>query len=370
MRTIALLVGADDTDSDLARQVRSRLSVAAETERDASAYLGALEGASIGIAIVGCQGEAIYTNPAGEQLLLGDGERAVLRTRASALVQRVCQRGAIEQIESDIHEPVRRVLTTTAVPLPLDATGAGSVALYIEDLSDRERVDAMRTDFVANASHELKTPLGALSILAETLAATEDDEARFRLTDRLRAEAIRMAHVIDDIVQLAETESLGMEFELVEVVVLLDEAVEAVRSLAAESRIDLVRGDIVDGRIAASRRQIVSAVRNLLENAITYTAAKAEGGEVSYSARRDADSICIDVEDSGIGIPDRYADRIFERFFRIDRARSRESGGTGLGLSIVKNAALAHGGSVGLKSEVGSGSTFTICIPESAEDAQ
>ena len=112
----------------------------------------------------------------------------------------------------------------------------------------------------------------------------------------------------------------------------------------------------------------MSAIRNLLENAITYTAVKGEEGTVSYGARREDGSICFDVKDTGVGVPDRYADRVFERFFRVDRARSRESGGTGLGLSIVKNVALAHGGSVSLRSEVGVGSVFTICIPEEAED--
>ena len=364
VHSVALLVDADPDGSDLVREVRARLSIVAEAE----AYLGALGGASIGILIVDCAGEVKYTNPVGEELLAGDGEHAILATRVSALATRVCEHGVVEQIESDVRGPVRKVLTTTAVPLTLDAATVGSVALYIEDLSDQKRVDAMRTDFVANASHELKTPLGALSILAETLAVAEDDDTRSRLAGRLQAEALRMANVIDDVVQLAETESRGVEFETLAVSELVEEAADAVRSLAAEKRIDLKRGDVVDATIAASRRQIVSAIRNLLENAITYTAVKGEEGTVSYGARREGGSICIDVKDTGVGVPDRYADRVFERFFRVDRARSRESGGTGLGLSIVKNVALAHGGSVSLRSEVGVGSVFAICIPEEAED--
>ena len=368
MHSVAMLVDGDATGADLARRVRTRMSIAAEAEAAAATYLGALGGASIGILIVDCAGEVLYMNPAGEEILSGDGERALLATRVSALAKRVCDHGTVEQIESDVHDPVRKVLTTTAVPLPSDAPAVASVALYIEDLSDQKRVDVMRTDFVANASHELKTPLGALSILAETLAETQDDETRSRLADRLRAEALRMANVIDDVVQLAETESRGVEFEVVKVSELVDEAADEVRSLAREKTIDLARGDVTAGSIAASRRQIVSAIRNLLENAITYTAVKGGDGVVSYSARREDGSICIAVRDTGVGIPDRYTDRVFERFFRVDRARSRESGGTGLGLSIVKNVVLSHGGSVSLQSEIGVGSTFTICLPEVTED--
>lgn len=370
MHSVAMLVDPDGTGADLAGRVRTRLSIATEAEREAEIYLGVLTGASIGILIVDCAGKVHYMNPVGEEMLAADGERTILATRVSALVQRVCEHGTIEQIESSIHDPVRRVLTTTALPLAPDASAASSVAVYIEDLSDQKRLDVIRTDFVANASHELKTPLGALSILAETLAATEDDETRLRLADRLRAEALRMANVIDDVVQLAETESLGVEFEALTVSDLLDEAADEVRSLAREKGIELTRGDVVGGSVSASRTQVVSAIRNLLENAITYTAVKGGDGVVAFSARREGGSICIDVKDTGVGIPDRYAVRVFERFFRVDRARSRESGGTGLGLSIVKNVAVSHGGSVSLESEFGVGSIFTMCLPEVKEDAR
>ena len=367
LRSVASLVDGDGIGSALVGEVRARVDSTGVAEALQTAYLGAIEGASIGIALVDSSGDIQYTNPAGERLLVGDAERAVLRTRVSALSQRVGEHGHVEQIESDIHDPVRTVVTTTAVPLATDTGGVALVAIYLEDLSDRKRVDAMRTDFVANASHELKTPLGALSILAEALAQTDDEDTRARLAGRLRAEASRMANVIDDVVRLAETESLSIEFEPVEVAELVDEASEAVTALAGEKHIELVRGDIIDGTVAASREQMTSAVRNLLVNAITYTAAKEEPGTVRYSVRREGQSMCIDIQDTGIGIPDRYVDRVFERFFRVDRARSRESGGTGLGLSIVKNVALAHGGTVRLHSEVGAGSTFTICIPEAVK---
>jgi len=366
--SIASLVDVGDAGSDLVREVRSRVSTIAESETAAQRYCGTLDGAAIGIALFDPLGEIRYVNPVGERLLIGNGEQTVLRPRISALVQRVAQSGGIERIESDVHDPVRRVLMATGVPLRVGGLNADSVAVYIEDLSDRKRVDAMRTDFVANASHELKTPLGALSILAETLAETTDVDARSRLAGRLRSEAARMANVIDDVVRLAETESSGLEFEVVQVSDLVDSAVESVAPLAADKHIELVRGEIATGGIAASREQVTSAIRNLLENAIVYTAVKDGTGTVTFRVQRKEGMMHIEIQDTGVGIPDQYVDRVFERFFRVDRARSRESGGTGLGLSIVKNVAQAHGGTVYLTSEVGVGSLFTICIPEATQD--
>ena len=228
----------------------------------------------------------------------------------------------------------------------------------------------MRTDFVANASHELKTPLGALALLAETLADTRDEELRLRLAQRLQSEASRMASVVNDVLQLAETESLGAEYVHVSVSDLLAEAVKSVESIAAENEITLIEDDVEDATVAADRKQLLSAVSNLLNNAITYTAVKDEPGIVRYRSYLDDSTICVEVEDTGIGIPSRYTDRVFERFFRVDRARSRESGGTGLGLSIVRNVARAHGGSARVRSEVGVGSTFTISLPVVPEVAE
>ena len=226
----------------------------------------------------------------------------------------------------------------------------------------------MRTDFVANASHELKTPLGALALLAETLAAATDEESRIRLAQRLQSEASRMANVIDDVLQLAETESLGAEYVHVAMAGVIEDAVKSVDTIAAEHGITIVGGDVVDAVVAGNREQLVSAVTNLLNNAITYTAVKGEPGLVRYRSYRSDAMVCVEVEDTGIGIPDRYQDRVFERFFRVDRARSRESGGTGLGLSIVRNVARAHGGNASVRSKVGVGSVFTISLPIVEED--
>lgn len=361
-------VASVDVDGDpLVAEVRQSYERVSASEAVGRRYFETLDAASIGIALLDASGDVQFANPVAERLLMGGGESAVLHARTSALVRRVSESGSTEQIVSDIHEPTRRVLTSTAVLVSRGSDASGTVAVYITDVSDRERVDAMRTDFVANASHELKTPLGALSILAETLAETQDEATRTRLASRLRSEAVRMAHVIDDIVRLAETESLATRFTAVNVSELVDGAADSVAMLASSKGIDLVRGEMATGVVDGSDEQMMSAVRNLLENAITYTAVKGEGGTVDYRVERSDGLMCIVVRDTGVGIAKQYIDRVFERFFRVDRARSRESGGTGLGLSIVRNVAQAHGGSVSVTSEVGVGSTFTIRIPDGSD---
>lgn len=363
VRSLARALDTDAKDADLLRAARTVQRDAEEARLRANSYAVALQGDSTGIALLAPNGSIQYANPAAQLLLEGPREKAVLRTRVTALGQRVHAGGESETIEVDIHDPDRRVLSLTAVPVAIDGGGLGTVCLYIEDLSARRRVDAMRTDFVANASHELKTPLGALALLAETLADADDEEMRIRLAQRLRTEATRMANVIDDVLQLAETESLGAEYAHVSIVDVLEESVKAVESIAADGDITIISDAIVDATVAADREQLISAVTNLLLNAVTYTAVKGEPGIVRYRSFIDDGTVSIEIEDTGIGIPARYTDRVFERFFRVDRARSRESGGTGLGLSIVRNVARAHGGSVGLRSRVGVGSTFTIWLP-------
>ena len=362
-RSLAVALGTDETDVDLLAAAREAVGVAAESRKLANGYAAALQGASVGIAILNDAGAVEYANPAAHMVMDGDGERAVLRTRVTALGQRVCAKGVQETIEVDIHDPDRRVLSLTAVPLTASSDAFGAVVLYVEDLSAKRRIDAMRTDFVANASHELKTPLGALALLAETLADTEDEEMRMRLGRRLQSEANRMANVIDDVLHLAETESLGAEYTHVSIADVITTSVASISELAAEQEITILPDDVADATVAADEDQLVSAVTNLLQNAITYTAVKGEPGIVRYRSTIEDAMVTIEVEDTGIGIPTRYTDRVFERFFRVDRARSRESGGTGLGLSIVRNVAKAHGGSVSVKSKVGVGSTFSISLP-------
>ena len=250
-----------------------------------------------------------------------------------------------------------------AVPLPSGEIWDHAAAVYIRDLSGQRRVEAMRRDFLTNAGHEMKTPLGALAILAETLGDTDDPDTRRRLVERLISEANRMAHLVDDIVTLADIESLETPFESVSVASVIDEAMSRVSVVAAEAgvRVDLDGGDC-SAVVVGNLEQLTSAVVNLLENAIKYSP-EGEGVAVAVSVRCSDDQVVIAVEDHGSGISAEHLDRIFERFYRVERGRGRSSGGTGLGLSIVRNVAEAHGGSVSVESVPAEGSTFTLRLP-------
>ncbi len=363
LRSVEAELGEVSNGGSPPTRVRGLASEARDARAAEATYRAALDGARLGIALLSSSGEISYANPVAAVLLDGEGNRAVLRARATALATKVAQSGDVERMEVDVHEPDRRVLALTALPAEPGSRAGRVVVVYLEDLSEKRRVDAMRTDFVANASHELKTPLGALALLAETLADVTDDEQRVRLAARLQSEAARAARVVDDVLQLAETESLGTEHVPVHLADLVSGAVAAVEGSARRRGIDLIDGGVVDAVVSGDGEQVTSAIRNLLDNAIAYTAAKGDGGSVRYATIVADGWVAIEVQDTGIGIPARYRDRVFERFFRVDRARSRESGGTGLGLSIVRNVAKVHGGSVSMSSEVGEGSTFTIRLP-------
>ena len=221
----------------------------------------------------------------------------------------------------------------------------------------------MRRDFVANVSHELKTPIGALALLAETMAAGGDETVVRQLAERVSREADRLGRIIDDLLNLSLIEAQeSPSREPVPIAVLITEAVEAVRPAAEALGIPLhVATDLPDVAVPCDRRQVLSALTNLLDNAIKYSERRAR----SRSARRPSDGmVTITVTDHGPGIPSRDLERIFERFYRVDRARSRATGGTGLGLSIVRHVAQAHGGDVTVESREGEGSTFRLRLAQ------
>jgi two-component system sensor histidine kinase SenX3 len=211
-------------------------------------------------------------------------------------------------------------------------------------------------------SHELKTPIGALMLLAETLSDTDDTAALMSLAPRVQHEAERLARIVEDLLDLSLLEAQAEpEREPIAVVDLLNETAERVRSSADAAGIKIVV-DEPSSRLRArlDRRWIGSALVNLLDNAVKYSD---PGGVVTVGAAAEGDELVIDVRDEGIGIPTRDLDRIFERFYRVDRARSRATGGTGLGLSIVRHVAEAHHGSVSAHSTEGVGSVFHLSLP-------
>jgi two-component system sensor histidine kinase SenX3 len=253
------------------------------------------------------------------------------------------------------------VLLLSAFPLS-DGERVSGAVVVVDDVSERRRLEAIRRDFVANISHELKTPVGALGLLADTIAAEGDTAVVRRLAERMTDEAFRVGRIIDDLLDLSRIEaeeSPTREPVFVHSVVV--EAVERVRPLAHARGIaldchDLLRWHSVKG----DQRQLVSGVANLLDNACKYS----DGGStVEVRSWADGDCVEIEVRDHGIGIPARDLERVFERFYRVDRARSRETGGTGLGLAIVRHVATNHEGDVRVASREGEGSVFTLRLP-------
>jgi len=241
---------------------------------------------------------------------------------------------------------------------------SGTVVL-VDDVSELRRLEAVRRDFVANVSHEPRTPVGAMGVLAETLADELDPEVMRRLASRITGEAERAGRLIDGLLDLSRIEAAGVHgSRRVDLGTVVATAIERVRHLAEQQGVELVApAGATDVAVQGDENQLVSAVVNLLENAVKYSD---EGSAVEVSAGTPSPgSVEVVVRDRGIGIPARDLERIFERFYRVDRARSRETGGTGLGLSIVRHVATNHGGEVLVESQEGRGSTFTLRLPSS-----
>jgi two-component system sensor histidine kinase SenX3 len=241
----------------------------------------------------------------------------------------------------------------------------GSVA-FVEDITERKQLEAIRTDLVANISHELKTPVGAIGLLAETLQDEDDQLIVERLASRINTEAMRIAQIIEDLIELSRIETVdNAGSDEVDLAELTGEAVERLRPAARQAGVE-VAFCAPEGRssIIGERRQLLSAIGNLIDNAIKYSDS---GTTVDVSVISESDEVVVQVADHGIGIPTRDIDRIFERFYRVDQARSRQTGGTGLGLAIVRHAVVNHGAHVDVESRLGEGSTFTLRFPTSVQ---
>lgn len=318
-----------------------------------------LDRLAVGVVLVSPRGKAIYRNPAATSLA-GTHSGLLIDDTVDKLV-RLALQGTTEHRTLELYGPPRLAITVSAHPLD----GGGALAT-ITDESEKRRVDAVRTDFVANISHELRTPVGALAVLAETLIGETDASTIDRMANRMVEEAHRVSRTIDDLLELSRIE-LGEEpiRDTVPATDVIAGAVERGEEFARQREIDVVALGIPEGlSVIGDRRQLVSALGNIVENAVKYSE---PGSNVQVRVRRTGEFAEFMVADNGIGIPARDHDRIFERFYRVDRARSRDTGGTGLGLSIVRHVADNHGGSVEVSSQEGEGSTFVLRIPSAAK---
>ena len=240
----------------------------------------------------------------------------------------------------------------------------GLVLVLAEDLTEMRRVEAIRRDFVANVSHELKTPVGALSLLAETVeGAADDPEAVRRFAGRMQMESVRLTNLVQDLMTLSRIQGDEPLPELhpVSLDEVIVEALDRCQIKAGARGIELSSGGRDGLKVRGDEELLTTAIRNLIDNAVAYSP---ENTRVVVATRQCEDHhVEINVTDQGIGIPDGDLERIFERFYRVDPARSRQTGGTGLGLAIVKHVTTKHGGEVTVWSKEGSGSTFTIRLP-------
>ena len=316
-----------------------------------------------GEAIVLAHGEVpIFVTPGIEQIgLLKDGKVQSAELLATVRVVRrkhSRQMGQIEIPRGPIGEG-RHELTVNVIPLTEDDL----VLVLLSDESEAQRVHEVRRDFVANISHELKTPIGALSLLSEAvLGAKNDPEAVEKFANRMQTESKRLTDLVQEIINLSrlqDSDPLSVPSEL-QVQDLIREAIDQTQVTADSRQIVVSNSDNVDGLILGDREQLIMAIQNLIENAINYSP---EGTKVTVTSKVEDGIVDISVTDQGIGIPDTDLDRIFERFYRVDPARSRLTGGTGLGLSIVKHVALKHGGEVKVWSAENVGSTFSLRLP-------
>ncbi len=276
------------------------------------------------------------------------------------LVRQVRRDGQIRESELVLSQSRRGPRHVVARVAPLSSR---LVLVLVDDRTRERRVETIRRDFVANVSHELKTPVGALNLLAEAVAeASDDPEAVQRFSSRMRTESERLSRLVQQIIELSRLQADDPldEVQPVSVDTVIERAIDRVRVDAADKGVQLASNGACGLSVMGNGDQLVVALGNLVENAVGYSPT---GTKVTVSAQSDGNLVNISVVDQGVGIPASEVDRIFERFYRVDPARARNTGGTGLGLSIVKHVAATHGGDVRVWSVQGEGSTFTLSLP-------
>jgi two-component system phosphate regulon sensor histidine kinase PhoR len=368
------LAGIADSINTLAEQLRTRF---AEADREKERLQAVLEGMVEGVLVLDGAGVVLLANQRIRELYEVTGE---LEGRPFLEVIRDVELEQTLSAAMKRQDVVSRQLTTgTLVPRTLQVQAArfaadgerlGTVAVF-HDVSELARLEEVRRDFVANASHELRTPLAAIRGFAETLLASPDlpAEAQRGYVETIERNAVRLGNIVQDLLDLSRLESRGQSIEPVDVAPLpivrrLLREYEA-RARDLEIRLHLDRADEV--LVHADPTTLEQVLVNLVDNALKYTDA---GGGVGIGIEARASNVAIWVRDSGIGIPESEQSRIFERFYRVDKARSRALGGTGLGLAIVKHMVQGMGGEIYVESRAGEGSTFTFTLPHATADAR
>ena len=316
----------------------------------------AMNALPMGVVIVSTDGSTRWANSAfGDLLAQGSVDFERFNRHVDELLSSALS-GETREEHVEFGEPAVRMFDMASISLP---DGGGAVLVY--DETKQVMADRVRTDFVANISHELRTPIGAVSLMAENLmSATEGTDVE-RMASVILSEVTRLNDTVGDLLELARIEFDGLaNTQEVDVVKVVEEATGRLRSAALAKSVMISIENYPEVLIVADRAQLVSAVGNLLDNAIKFSP---NGSIVKISIDVADDLVKIVVADNGPGISEEHLSRVFERFYRVDDARSRATGGTGLGLAIVRHIARLHGGDVGVESTLGEGSRFTLSLP-------
>ena len=324
--------------------------------------------APVGVVVVDELRDVLVSND--RAMELGLVRNHLLDDRVWEAAQRTLAGG--EDVEVDLWVPGavaegRAAVSVRAHIRLLSPANPRCAVVYLDDQSEQARMEASRRDFVANVSHELKTPVAAMGVLAEALLESTDDPATMeRFGRKLLTESHRLANMVGELIELSRLQGAERLPDLVAVSVdsVVHEAISRHKVAADNADITIITDAPSGLKVLGDEGLLVMAVANLISNAIAYSP---DGSTVSISRTRRDDQIEIAVTDRGIGIAPADQARVFERFFRVDKARSRATGGTGLGLAIVKHVAANHNGSIRLWSQPGTGSTFTLSVPEYPE---
>ena len=354
-----------------AHQLRSTFQ---QVQQERSRFEAAVNGIGEGVLVVGRDKLTVLANPAMQNMFpsepcsVGEQLDAWSHDEIRLLFEDVFLHGEWRSVDLTTNEPVHRAWKVSCAPITDPSGGVQAAVAVFYDITELEMVDRMRRDFVINVSHELRTPLTAIQGYTETLldGAIDEAENNRRFLRIIRQNSERLAQLTSDLMALSQIEVKAREFSFLphKVNELLIQAADALQTETRKKQIRITIEPVQeDLQVDCDSEAIRQVLLNLMDNATKYTS---QGGSINIGAFLDGDDVCFFVRDTGIGIPQEHIPRLFERFYRVDKARSRALGGTGLGLAIVKHLVLAHDGQVSVESEVGKGSTFYFQIPASA----
>jgi len=374
-RPIGTEPGGDQLDglaralNESAVRLNASVSVLTDERNRSAAILGSM---IEGVAVISGDERIIFSNRAFSRILGLEDAREIegrplleVARQSDLLAAIKMALSGQEQVSSEIVVGTVRPRSFAATAAPVQASSHKGAVLVLHEITELRRLERVRQDFVANVSHEFRTPLTAIQGFAETLlaGALEDPANRRRFVEIIREHAMRLARLTEDLLKLSRIEAgqLKLEFRPVSVAQLIDSCFETAQLKAVPRQLSLsVRLPPVFPPVRGDANSLQEVLQNLLDNALQYTPA---GGQIEVSALCADGHVVIAVSDTGIGIPQVEQERIFERFYRVDAARSREAGGTGLGLSIARHIVEAHGGRLGVESVVGEGSRFHFSVP-------